>query len=321
MAMDFKQLKSFICIADVGSFTRAAQLCNTVQPALSNQIASLEEELGAKLFVRSSQGTTLTESGHELYSHAQQLLKAKDEAVNAIKSSLDNPVGAVKLGCINSLSNTLGPDIIESVRQQQSNIDLNLLSDSGSKLYKALLDASLDMAILFKAICIYDDKGALLHKEELFASTVLEYTRLFEESLYFCSHQNGDEAKIRDSIDTLPLKTVLNLPLLMPPVGHAISNTMQWLATVGGQDPTIVAQSNSIEVFRTLISRNVGHALLPSSLVPDDAPVANIVKRNIEGYRIKRSVILCSSKQTERLAAARAVRKIIEEQVKSDDKT
>ena len=163
MAMDFKQLKSFICIADVGSFTRAAQLCNTVQPALSNQIASLEEELGAKLFVRSSQGTTLTESGHELYSHAQQLLKAKDEAVNAIKSSLDNPVGAVKLGCINSLSNTLGPDIIESVRQQQSNIDLNLLSDSGSKLYKALLDASLDMAILFKAICIGTPEAQHIH--------------------------------------------------------------------------------------------------------------------------------------------------------------
>lgn len=316
--MDFKQLKSFICIADVGSFTRAAQICNTVQPALSNQMASLEEELGTRLFVRTSQGATLTEAGRQLYSHAQQLLKAKDEAIDALKSSQQNPTGSVDIGCINSLSTILGPNIIESVYHQYPNIDLNLIAGSGNKLYKSLLDASIDMAILFKAISIYDTKGTLLHQENLFSSTALEYTELFEEPLFFCSHQN-DENTQDAPIGSLPLKALLHLPLLAPPAGHAISNIMQWLAGVGGQELSMVAQSNSIEVLKILISRNIGHALLPSSLLIDTPSSLPIVKHNIEGYHIKRSVILCRSKQTERLVAAQAVSKVIEEHVKTND--
>jgi len=65
--MELRQLKYFTCLYEEGSVTRAAQRLNIVQPALSMQIAKLEEELGQTLFERSSKGMHPTEAGDQAY--------------------------------------------------------------------------------------------------------------------------------------------------------------------------------------------------------------------------------------------------------------
>ena len=317
--MDFKQLNAFICVADTGSFTRAAQQCNIVQPALSKHIANLESELGIKLFVRSSQGAALSESGQLLYAHAQRLIKAKEAAVDAIQSSLSSPRGCIQVACIDSLSSYLGPGIIEWLSDRQPNITLSFLSGSGNVLYKALQDASIDLAVLFKDICIYDDDGTLVHKEELFTGTTLDCIELFEEALCFCSHQDVETAE-EAAKGSLALETALNLPLLMCQPEHAISQCIAWLSTIVEQAPNIIARSNSIDVIKTLVGRNRGHALLPSSMVAVDKGNNRnnyIKQRTIEGYHIKRTIVLCSSSQADMSVSAHIAREAIEQYVKT----
>ncbi|WP_222272565.1 LysR family transcriptional regulator, partial [Rhizobium leguminosarum] len=73
--MDIRRLKSFIVIVDSGSITRAADLLHIAQPALSQQLAALEEHFGHKLLIRSQQGVSMTDAGHAVYRHAQIILR------------------------------------------------------------------------------------------------------------------------------------------------------------------------------------------------------------------------------------------------------
>ncbi|MBR7784395.1 LysR family transcriptional regulator, partial [Undibacterium luofuense] len=73
--MELRQLRYFVAIVDHGSLSRAARVLHIVQPALTQQIQALEEELGAMLLHRSAQGMQATDAGKLFYEHAQAILK------------------------------------------------------------------------------------------------------------------------------------------------------------------------------------------------------------------------------------------------------
>jgi LysR family transcriptional regulator, nitrogen assimilation regulatory protein len=87
MSVDFKKLKSFVKIVDTGSVSRAAGILRVAQPALSQQIASLEQHFKHQLLLRSNVGITPTEAGLILYRHAQIMLKQIEQAQTDIDRS------------------------------------------------------------------------------------------------------------------------------------------------------------------------------------------------------------------------------------------
>ncbi len=91
--MDFKQLKYFVRIAELGNMTRASEALCIAQPALSQQIANLEAELGTRLFDRSVQGVRPTQSGDVLYRHAKSLLKQFEDVRVAVSEESGHPSG------------------------------------------------------------------------------------------------------------------------------------------------------------------------------------------------------------------------------------
>jgi DNA-binding transcriptional LysR family regulator len=91
--------RTFIRIAETGSFSAVAREVGTTQPAVSRQIAALEEHLGARLFQRSTRSLTLTEDGRELLSHARLVVEAVEETEAAIGRRRSSPSGMVHLGC------------------------------------------------------------------------------------------------------------------------------------------------------------------------------------------------------------------------------
>ena len=97
-AMDIKQLRYFISIAEEGSLSGAAQRVNVAQPSLSQHVLSLERELSVKLLERSSRGVSLTQSGEVLLSHAREIVESLDIAANAVRQSGAEPVGDVAAG-------------------------------------------------------------------------------------------------------------------------------------------------------------------------------------------------------------------------------
>ena len=97
--MRLEALKNFITVVECGTITEAARKICIAQPALSNQIRGLEEELGVPLFAKSGRGVALTRSGEEFLEHTERALQTLDEGVAAVRRSADD-ANRIRLGFI-----------------------------------------------------------------------------------------------------------------------------------------------------------------------------------------------------------------------------
>ena len=82
--MNFRRLKYFVKIVDIGSLTQAAEVLHIAQPALSQQVATLEGELNQQLLIRTKRGVTPTDAGKILYTHARAILRQCEQAQLAV---------------------------------------------------------------------------------------------------------------------------------------------------------------------------------------------------------------------------------------------
>src|SRR5690606_12679328 len=83
--IDLRNIETFFWVATLGSFRAASVKLNTTQPAVSQRIASLERDLGVRLFERDARGVTLTAKGHELLSHAERMLQLRRDMLQAAR--------------------------------------------------------------------------------------------------------------------------------------------------------------------------------------------------------------------------------------------
>ena len=90
--------RTFVRVSETGSFSAVAREAGATQPAISRQVAALEEHLGARLLQRSTRSLTLTEDGRELLTHARLVLEAVEQAEAAMSPQRVAPAGLVRLG-------------------------------------------------------------------------------------------------------------------------------------------------------------------------------------------------------------------------------
>lgn len=96
--MNFRRLKYFVKIVDIGSLTQAAEVLHIAQPALSQQVATLEGELDQQLLIRTKRGVTPTEAGKVLYAHARTILRQCEQAQLAVNNVGQTTGGQVSIG-------------------------------------------------------------------------------------------------------------------------------------------------------------------------------------------------------------------------------
>ena len=100
--MELRDLRTFVAVAQQRSFSRAAEALHVSQPALSEQVRKLEDELGATLFERTSRGVVLTDAGEALLPHARTVLAQADIATEAVRMVSHGVAGTLTLGFIDS---------------------------------------------------------------------------------------------------------------------------------------------------------------------------------------------------------------------------
>lgn len=96
--MNFRRLKYFVKIVDIGSLTRAAEVLHIAQPALSQQVATLEGEFNQQLLIRTKRGVTPTDAGKILYTHARAILRQCEQAQLAVHNVGQALSGQVSIG-------------------------------------------------------------------------------------------------------------------------------------------------------------------------------------------------------------------------------
>jgi LysR family transcriptional regulator, nitrogen assimilation regulatory protein len=147
--MNLRSLRNFLSIAEAGSLKGAADIVNIAQPALTRQMALLEQEFGTKLFLRHHRGVMLTEAGGRLREHAERILAEVSRAHAEMSNALKRPTGMVSLGLPTAMRNVLSSALIAGYHQAFPDVQLRVHEAFVHILEDLLQSRELDVAILF----------------------------------------------------------------------------------------------------------------------------------------------------------------------------
>ena len=145
--IELRHLRYFLEVADTQNFGRAAARLGIAQPPLSRQISNLENEVGVRLFHRTSRGVTLTDAGVLFSQKAAQILTASEEAVMEAREASTGRSGCLTIGFVHSLSYSMLPMILPGFRQKHPGIQISLKEINISEKETALLSGQVDIGI------------------------------------------------------------------------------------------------------------------------------------------------------------------------------
>lgn len=146
MALTLKQIETFVAVADLRSFSRAADRLSTTQPNVSSRIAALESALGGPLLAREAGPMRLTELGDRTLTRARDVLTSRDELIaSAGRQQLYE--GAIRLGVTEVIAATWLSDLLEGLRERFPNVLVELTVGLSSELTAALGTRELDLAL------------------------------------------------------------------------------------------------------------------------------------------------------------------------------
>lgn len=164
--MELRHLRYFKVVAELQHFHNAAKVLCITQPALSNQIKQLEEELETKLFNRVGRRVMLSESGEAVLSAANQILRQVAELTNAISNIEQGNSGHIKVGVLQSINALYIRKIVTEFDRKHSGISLNIMELPNNEIENGVANGTLDIGI-----------GFLLRKNY----QNLQFEKLFEE--------------------------------------------------------------------------------------------------------------------------------------------
>ena len=168
--IDLYALKVFESVARNKSFSKAAEELFLSQPAVSQQIKSLEEQLGTKLFYRTSKEIVLTETGELLYKHAQSILNSATRLKELVSRSQQAEPAHLTIGLSYSVSAKYISKILNYIEEKHPDVNFKVVIDHSNELQKIIMDLRIDFAIisgnlnysLLAKDRIYTDKIVLL---------------------------------------------------------------------------------------------------------------------------------------------------------------
>jgi LysR family nitrogen assimilation transcriptional regulator len=290
--MELRQLRYFVAIVDHGSLSRAALVLHVAQPALTQQLRQLEEELGAQLLHRSAQGVLSTDAGKVFYEHAQAILKQVADARAAVVQSTTRPSSSVTLGLPHSISGALALPLLTAARATYPEITLQLTEEISGNLTEQLKSGRLNLAVLF-------DDGQL----EAFAGTPL-----VEEDLMFICRAGSAFAPAGAS---LSLAEALASTLILPAQQQGVRPRIEQVARQAGLLLENVIEINSIAILKSALLADIGATLLPLAPLQEDIERGALAAWPVHTPAVTRSVTLCASRNIPLTNAAAAIGRLV----------
>jgi DNA-binding transcriptional LysR family regulator len=146
--MDLQQLRYVVTVAELGNFTRAAERCFVVQSALSHQVGRLEQELGARLFHRTSRQVRLTPAGEAFLPAARQCLDAADRARAEVAAATGEVRGRLTVGVIPTVAAIDVPAALRNFHERHPQVRVSLTMGASDDLIGQITEGVLDVAFL-----------------------------------------------------------------------------------------------------------------------------------------------------------------------------
>ena len=232
-----------MAVAEAGSFSRAAAALVMSQPALSQQVALLEQETGQRLLNRTGRGAEPTDAGLALLTHARAILELAERARADMRERQLIPSGRITIGLPPRVAHAMTADLVERFRAEFPDAAISVEEGLSIRLREWLVAGRLDAAVLFDPP----------------ASPLLNIETIAREPLVLMA-STPLPARIR-------LADVAALPLVLPSRPNSLRQLLESEVKPRGLLLKVVAEVDSIKTVLSLVARGVAATVLPASAV------------------------------------------------------
>jgi DNA-binding transcriptional LysR family regulator len=247
MGVTFTQLAYFLAVADVRSFTRAAESVGVAQPTLSRQLKALETELGAELVDRGARdGPALTPAGEALLPLARRMLADADSARTAVAEIVGLRIGRVRVGATPSLCIGVLADVLRVFHEQHPEIHLELAEDGSQPLVRSLARGELDLALV-----IVPSAGV---------DPALHTTPVLRERLSVASPTSERSPTSRASMS---IRELGRRSLVVPRRGYDVRETTLQAFADAGVEPRFAVEGGEMDAVLRMVEAGTGVAVVP----------------------------------------------------------
>ena len=247
--MDLRQLRYFAHIVESGSLSKASRELYIAQPALSQQLAKLEDEVGKPLLNRSSKGVVPTDNGLALYHHARFILRQIDQALSVARQESGSVHGMVTVGLPSTTCAAIGLPLVQRVRERYPSILLKVVEGMSGHLAQMMRMGQLDLAVLFSADAAPDASVSPLLDEELFVIVPQA------------------SALVPARSTRIPIAKAAALPLILPTASHGLRRRIAAEFERRSLSLHIVAEIDSLSLVMNCVHDGIGATIKPMAAI------------------------------------------------------
>jgi LysR family nitrogen assimilation transcriptional regulator len=261
MPVQLRHLRYFTRIVEAGSFSRAASVVHIAQPALSQQIAELELDLGVTLLHRSARGVRPTPAGDILYHEAVSILGRMNQLAELVRASGPEIEGAVNVGTSSTLAPALLGPFFEACRAALPKVILRCFTEGG-----AALKARLEAHTLHLACAFEDDFSPPFARRPL-----------FRQSCYLIRN-----TPLPGNPATVSLRDLTTLPLVLPAAPNMVRSKLDRIFAEAGLAVQVAAEGDVMSSVLSAVQAGIGGAILPKCDFADVPGCGNVFATLIE---------------------------------------
>jgi len=269
--MDFDQLETFLEVARLSSFSRAAEKRFRTQPAISSQIRSLEEEVGAKLLDRSGGKVSVTASGKLFLKFAEEILEARKMMLTAVAESERVPKGEIVVGANEGTCLHILPEVFAEFKKQYPDVNISITRSDYAKILESVIDNSVDFGVVSLPVSDPRLTVVLIHRDELMIIVPPKHPL--------------------SKLKSATMAQAAAFPLIVPKGGHT-RDSLENLFYERKLKPRFTMELDSSELLKRFVAADAGIGFIARSNVLEDIRANALVAIPISDAIIRRDLAL-----------------------------
>jgi len=269
--MDFDQIETFLEVARLSSFSRAAERRFRTQPAISSQIRLLEEEVGAKLLDRSGGRVAVTAAGKVFQKYAEDTIEQRRVMMIALAEMHRIPRGEIVVSANEGTCLHILPEVFAEFKRQYPNVAVGVKRSEHQKILEAIIENSSDFGVV--SMPIKDKRYTVvpIHRDELVVITPLNHPL-----------SGKKEVSVADAA---------LYPLLLPKLGRT-RDALETLFHERHVKPNVSMELDSSELTKRFVAANVGISFIPRSNVAEDVKAKLLCAIKVSDAVLQRDLAL-----------------------------
>jgi len=269
--VDFDQLNTFLEVARLNSFSKAAETCFRTQPAISSQIRALEEEVGAKLFDRSGGKVSLTAAGKAFQKYAEDSMTQRRTMLASLAEMERVPRGELIVGANEGTCLHILPEVFAEFKKQYPSVAVNIRRSERAKILESIIDNTVDFGVISMPV----------------TDTRLTVVTIHHDELVLIAASDHVLAKAKRAT----LAEALKYPLLLPKAGRT-RDALEEHFHERSLKPNISMELDSSELLKRFVAAGVGVGFIARFNVMGDVKAGVLSALAISDATIKRDLAL-----------------------------